>query len=309
MDQRDCSSIGLPGSGAVTVMSLSAKSTTRISTVATATTVVVALSAGVLSWHGLTQLGLGAGLGQLSVLLPVVIDGGMLVGALHVLQAGLSGRSTAWGWLMTWAGIVVSVWGNVAGAQSLTFASAIVHAMPALTLAATIEATMQIIKHRALHHLDGESVMTPVVEAPEPAKLPESPATAAVLEDDSMPVAQEDEPATSKAGVEDVPVKAEREMPIHPNGEVFETDVQPVGFVPTLLKAPAPRISARELAFGVWMYGEQEAGRTFSAKLAVESGVASSDSTARRLHKKVVDMGLEMFAEHYRQHTSESRGA
>lgn len=290
-------------------MSISARTNTQISWVATVATVAVALSAGVLSWHGLTQLGIGAGLGDLSVLLPVVIDGGMLVGALHVLHAGLSGRSTAWGWLMTWTGIVVSVWGNVAGAANLTFASAVVHAMPALTLAATIEATMQIIKHRAMTSQPDRSISADrdssrdvgVLVADVEVDLSENltpPALPAPVETPDIGAASQSEP-----------VKTDPNLPIITTGGQVETITRDAPFVPKLVMADSSFTDPKTLAFGVWMYGEDQEGRIPTPKRAVEMGISTSESSARRLRKKVEDIGIDKFAAHYRPLNKSTRGA
>ena len=131
------------------MMKQAPKTHDRIRLTVTVVTILVAACSATLSWHGLTQLGRHAGLGALAVFLPIVIDGSMLVGALHVRYSGLTGRSTKLGWTMTLCGLALSVWGNVAGAPDLSAASAIVHAVPAVALAASIEATMQITRQRA----------------------------------------------------------------------------------------------------------------------------------------------------------------
>lgn len=135
-------------------MSTGAGSGAWIGRTSSAVTVLVACACAVLSWHGLTMLGESVGMGALALLLPVVIDGSMLVGTLHVLHASLSGLSTAWGWTMTMAGVTLSTWGNVMSAPELTWTSAIVHAVPSLALAVSVEASMRIIRHGITHRAD-----------------------------------------------------------------------------------------------------------------------------------------------------------
>lgn len=119
----------------------------RIQAVASISTVVVALCAAAISWSGLAALGRAAGMETLSVLLPIVIDGGMVVGSLHVLHSNLAGVSARWGWLMTGVGAGLSVWGNVAGSTVGGLTAAITHLIAPLVLVATVEASMRIIRH------------------------------------------------------------------------------------------------------------------------------------------------------------------
>lgn len=117
-----------------------------IKRVSTFALVVVALAAGALSWSGLTALGDQAGI-QFPILLPLVIDGAMLAGALGVLHAGLAGVSARWGWGMTIAGVIVSTWGNIVGSPEPGLVAAGVHSLPAIVLAACVEQQMRLTRH------------------------------------------------------------------------------------------------------------------------------------------------------------------
>lgn len=119
----------------------------RIQRVATTATVAVALCAAAISWSGLSALGRAAGMDTLAALLPVVIDGGMVVGSLHVLHSNLAGMSPRWGWLMTIVGAALSVWGNVAGSPVRGATAAVTHLIAPMVLVATVEASMRIIRH------------------------------------------------------------------------------------------------------------------------------------------------------------------
>ncbi|NKX94251.1 DUF2637 domain-containing protein [Sanguibacter hominis ATCC BAA-789] len=250
----------------------------RIGAVATTTTVIVALAAAVLSWHGLTMLGQNAGLGGLAVLLPLVIDGTMLVGTLHVLHSEHTGMSTRFGWGLTMAGVVLSTWGNIAGATTTTIASTIVHAVPALALAASVEATMRIIRRRVHEAARATTevpalvaaTVTQTVAAP-PAPAPGAARTAKPAPAPALPASTAtDAPASSRP----VPVPERRLHAVQPRPDVTE--------------------AVRRM--GEWMHGEQEAGRPVSAGRAHKAGLASSESTARRLQAKVKEIGVEAFA-------------
>lgn len=124
---------------------LTNRADTIIKRVSTLALVIVALASGALSWSGLTALGEAAGIAY-PILLPLVIDGAMLAGALGVLHAGLAGVSARFSWGMTIIGVIVSTWGNVAGSPESGFTASLVHSLPALVLAACVEQQMRLVR-------------------------------------------------------------------------------------------------------------------------------------------------------------------
>jgi len=108
---------------------------------------VVFITALTLSWHGLAALGASAGIGGLSWLLPLVIDGTTLSGALAVVVATASGTSTRFGWALMLGGAAVSTYGNVAASPVSGFTAALTHAAAPLALALTLEAWLRTVRH------------------------------------------------------------------------------------------------------------------------------------------------------------------
>lgn len=257
----------------------------RIRRVSTGATVVVALSAAVLSWRGLTMLGHSAGLGSLAVLLPLVIDGFMLVGALHVLHSELTGVSTAWGWTMTLAGVILSTWGNVASASVTTPASAIVHAIPALALAATVEATMRIIRRGI-----GETTAVPQPVAPAYAHEAEMDTWAPVTDGEAVSAPR----ATEAPAAPSVVLRAhiERDQVPGPERKMLVAAVLTKDDEADSSQATTQDVPANVRAMGEWMNAQRLAGRSSSAGAAVKAEVATSESTARRLQAKAKEAGL-----------------
>lgn len=260
----------------MTAPRISSSADRRIRYVSTGATVVVALSAAVLSWRGLTMLGHNAGLGDLAVLLPLVIDGFMLVGALHVLHSELTGVSTVWGWTMTLAGVTLSTWGNVAAAPATTPASAIVHAVPALALAATVEATMRIIRRGIGEGAEGQDhALTQAEDQGVNDIAPES------LEHDEVPVVVAPHlPVVLHAHVERATAAASERKALAASAHV------------DIATPESPEIPDNVRAMGEWMATELRAGRSTSAGAAVKAEVATSESTARRLQAKAKEAGL-----------------
>lgn len=112
-------------------------------------TVAVALCAAVLSYTGLHDLAVSAGISQaFAALVPLCVDGLIVVGALTVLGATLSDGSATYGWLLTMTGVCLSVYGNAASADTLR--GGIVHAIAPISLALCIEGMMLSLRRRTL---------------------------------------------------------------------------------------------------------------------------------------------------------------
>lgn len=111
-------------------------------------TAVVAISSAALSYQGLTSLGRDAGLGELSPLLAVAIDGTVGAGMLGVLHATVSRTSTVYSWFLVVLGLGASVWGNAAPA--VTTSDKIVHGIAPVALALSLEALTASLRRRVV---------------------------------------------------------------------------------------------------------------------------------------------------------------
>lgn len=127
----------------------------RIRIAASLATVLVATASAALSFSGLYRLGVEAGWGPLSALLPISIDGLILVGGLSVLDATLDGRRGVFGWAILTLGSAGSVAGNIAAAHGTV--DRIVHAAPAVALVLTVEALMTTLRRRTADQAEVEA--------------------------------------------------------------------------------------------------------------------------------------------------------
>ncbi|WP_375000075.1 DUF2637 domain-containing protein [Aeromicrobium sp. CTD01-1L150] len=117
-------------------------------------TVVVALCSAALSYSGLYRLSIDAGVDPtLALLVPLCIDGLIVVGAMTTLHATICEQNTAYGWMMTGIGVVLSVYGNAASVTTGTgwelWQARTVHAIAPISLALCIEGFMMIVRRRA----------------------------------------------------------------------------------------------------------------------------------------------------------------
>ncbi len=113
------------------------------------TTITVGAFAAVLSYAGLHDMATDAGISSgLAVLLPLCIDGLIVVGALTVLGATLAKRSAFYGWVLTLMGISLSVYGNAITADTLK--DALPHAVAPISLALCIEGAMLTVRRRTV---------------------------------------------------------------------------------------------------------------------------------------------------------------
>lgn len=116
-------------------------------------TIVVALCSAALSYSGLYRLSIDAGVDPtLALLVPLCIDGLIVVGAMTTLHATICEQNTAYGWMMTGIGVVLSVYGNAAsvtsGAGWELWQARTVHAIAPISLALCIEGLMMIVRRR-----------------------------------------------------------------------------------------------------------------------------------------------------------------
>ena len=120
-----------------------------IARTATGATVVIALAAAALSYHGLHVLAVTAGVPPwLAWLLPVAVDGLVVVGLAGGLYATLAGMSTRYPAALVVVGVATSVAGNLLAAAPTTAARSVAATVP-LVLALAVHQAALVLKHRA----------------------------------------------------------------------------------------------------------------------------------------------------------------
>lgn len=116
--------------------------------IASTTVVGIAIAAAVLSFTGLRQLALTAGFSPaLAWLFPLIVDGLTLIGSLGVVHATLTGMRAWYPWTLTLTGVGLSVWGNITAADP-SIVSRLVHAIPPVVLALSLEALLRAYRYR-----------------------------------------------------------------------------------------------------------------------------------------------------------------
>lgn len=106
------------------------------------------IASGLMSWQGLYELGVMAGMGWTARLLPISIDGMLLLGSLYSLHATLGNRKARMGLLMTFVGVGLSIAGNMLGSWERGILASSVHAIPPLMLFFSLCGFELIMKHR-----------------------------------------------------------------------------------------------------------------------------------------------------------------
>lgn len=131
------------------IQGLSSRAEKTVRRLSTVTVFILAAGAAVLSFSGLQTLAINAGFDpKVAWLLPVIVDGMVLTGSLGVVAANLVGISTWYPWTLTMAGVILSVWGNVASAPP-DLTSQAVHAIAPLTFALSVEGMLRIYRASA----------------------------------------------------------------------------------------------------------------------------------------------------------------
>jgi len=147
------------------ISGLSPRAERLIRVLSTITVLCLAIAAAILSFSGLQQLSLKAGISHsIAWLLPVVIDGLVLTGSLGVVSSSLVGMRTWYSWTLTILGVIASVAGNVAIAHP-TLSSRLVHSAGPLTFALSIEGLLRIYRSSALATAHREKVRLAKEEA------------------------------------------------------------------------------------------------------------------------------------------------
>lgn len=118
----------------------------------------VAIASAVLSWSGLTYLAIQADIpANIAFLLPLAIDGSLVLGAALVIHGSLAGYGTGFGWLMTAFGVTLSIWGNIAAVSAHDLQAQVVHAIAPICLFLSIEGLIRIIRHRITVSMEAQA--------------------------------------------------------------------------------------------------------------------------------------------------------
>lgn len=147
---------------------MSARSDNIIRCVAIVCIASVALSSAILSWNGLSYLGVQSGIPEeIAFLIAVSIDGMILLGGVEVIHATLTGRATWYGWGLSFLGVVISIWGNIASVSEADVQSKLTHSIPPMILFLSVEAMLRIMRNRIVtsKELEAELERTALREA------------------------------------------------------------------------------------------------------------------------------------------------
>lgn len=121
---------------------------TLIRNAASGMLIIVVFSSAIMSWEGLVGLGRIGGMGWTAFLLPLAIDGALLLGSLEKLHAILGKRQSSYGGLLTLLGVSLSIGGNMVAAMDRGVLAASIHAIPPLMLFVSLGAFERVVKHR-----------------------------------------------------------------------------------------------------------------------------------------------------------------
>lgn len=125
------------------------KTDKRILNTASATVLILAISAGILSYSALRELAIKAGIPHfLAFLFPITLDGLILAGSLLILYFAVRGKRSGYGLFLTALGVIASIAGNVVIApNNLTYQ--ILHATSPVVLFLALEGLMILLRARS----------------------------------------------------------------------------------------------------------------------------------------------------------------
>jgi hypothetical protein len=131
-------------------MGLSPRAEKVVRNLSTSAVIALALGGAILSYSGLYQLAVNNGFDpRVAWLMPLVIDGMVLTGSLGAVASSLAGLRAFYPWMLTYLGVIISVWGNVAAADPNPTAQ-LVHAIPPITFALSVEGLLRIYRAGAV---------------------------------------------------------------------------------------------------------------------------------------------------------------
>lgn len=125
------------------------KSDKRIRNTASVTVLILAISAGVLSYNSLRELAIKSGIDpMLAFLFPITLDGLILAGSLLILYFAVRGKRSGYGLFLTALGVIGSIAGNVViSPNNLTYQ--ILHATSPVVLFLALESLMILLRARS----------------------------------------------------------------------------------------------------------------------------------------------------------------
>lgn len=174
---------------------------------------VVTLCSFSLSFAGIQSLGVASGYAPwLASLLPICLDGLVLAGSIVILDAEARGLSNRYGWLITLVGVSASVAANVASAMSSGITAQLVHALPPVVLALTLEAWLATMRGSVRQQNETEAleaIRLAEQQAMEAEKVAEEQAAA---EREAAQQARAEQIARKKSAVSGEKVKALRDQ-------------------------------------------------------------------------------------------------
>lgn len=230
---------------------LTAKGNTRIRKTAVIMIFVVGTAAALLSWNGLTFLALTAGFpAYLAFLLPVSIDGMLVLGSASILHATMTHQRVWFGWVMTACGVGLSIWGNIASVGVHDIQSQVVHSIPPLMLFLSIEAGVRIVSHRisVTQELEAQAEREAIKEAKRLERLQEQEKVQVTLKTkDAKVLLKQTKRGGTKVSVGDAEVETYKAIL-----DSLGTGVSKVGMVSAILSAhPEARTTHMALAMEV----------------------------------------------------------
>lgn len=205
---------------------------------AIATMLLVAISAVVLSFDGLWNLAVENRVPEhLAFLFPIIIDGTITMSSLAILRMNLGGRKATFGWCVMFLGVALSIAGNAISVADAGLIAMLVHALPPLLLAISLELLLSLIR---------ANIKASITEKERAATIP-APTTVNTGEPEVAHKAEQVAPAVASSGLPAVPTENA--------GDRADAPVEIVGpqlsaaargrFVEDAEEVPAPEINNR----------------------------------------------------------------
>lgn len=269
--------------------------------------VIVSTASAVLSYSGLYHLATASGIDpSIAWLFAVAVDGTLILGSAEILHSVLSGRSTKFGWMVAGTGIGLSIFGNALSASEIGAQAMIVHAIPPILMALSVETFLKIIRHRVAKTKELEALalkaqereakrlereakktVSPVSKAPDikPVSAPQSvSATPAPTAVSKAPAGHTAAPKRGSVSDEDPEVAMYREVIAQQDENTPAT-----GQVAAILRAyPDARTAHIGLALGTDSKGLSTLVSRAKARIATEQGPEAAPESERDVFEELV---------------------
>lgn len=143
----------------MTAQRISYRTETMIRSGSTIATLAVVISAGTLSWAGLSHLAVESGINPtLAVAFPVVVDGLAVSASLVLLRNTLAGvRHVRYAWTMLVLAAVLSVLGNIASSTEQGWIALLVHGAAPLIMVLSLELLMGLLRSRIASQVEKDT--------------------------------------------------------------------------------------------------------------------------------------------------------